>query len=89
LVIPLSAALVLADLRPPPASQNPFIIPNMADAIVENPINIVPPHKKALTTSIPNVDIEGFPIDESDDYQTYKKLQAQLEFVARPGWRLD
>jgi 26S proteasome regulatory subunit T3 len=56
----------------------------MAEAIVENPINIVPPHKKTLTTSIPNVDIEGFPIDESDDYQTYKKLQAQLEFVAAP-----
>jgi 26S proteasome regulatory subunit T3 len=52
----------------------------MADAIVDNPANIVPPHKKTLPTSIPNVDsLEGFPIDGSDDYQTYKKLQAQLE----------
>jgi 26S proteasome regulatory subunit T3 len=61
----------------------------MADAIVENPINIVPPHKKALATSIPNVDIEGFPIDETDQYQTFKKLQAQLEFVACRWWQLD
>jgi 26S proteasome regulatory subunit T3 len=52
----------------------------MAEAIVDNPANIVPPHKKTLQTSIPNIDsIEGFPIEGGDDYQTYKKLQAQLE----------
>jgi 26S proteasome regulatory subunit T3 len=52
----------------------------MADVAVENPANIVPPHKKTLPSSIPNIDsLEGFPIEGSDDYQTYKKLQASLE----------
>ena len=51
--------------------------------MVENPVNILAPHKK-LPSSIPNVDsIEGFPTEGSDDYQTYKKLQAQLEYVQR------
>jgi 26S proteasome regulatory subunit T3 len=52
----------------------------MADAMVENPINILQPHKRTIPSSIPNVDsLEGFSIEGSDDYQTYKKLQAQLE----------
>lgn len=51
----------------------------MADALVANPANIVPPHKKS---AIPNIDsLEGFPIEGSDDYHTYKKLQGQLEYV--------
>jgi len=54
----------------------------MADVMVDNPANILPPHKKTFPSSIPNVDsIEGFPIEGSDDYQTYKKLQAQLEYI--------
>lgn len=53
----------------------------MADVI--DPSSIVPPHKKTLPTSIPVLDsLEGFPIEGNDDYQTYKKLQAQLEYVA-------
>jgi 26S proteasome regulatory subunit T3 len=52
----------------------------MADAMVDSMVNIVPPHKKTFPSSIPNVDsLEGFSIEGSDDYQTYKKLQAQLE----------
>jgi hypothetical protein len=52
----------------------------MADVI--DPSSIVPPHKKTLPTSIPVLDsLEGFPIEGNDDYQTYKKLQAQLEYV--------
>jgi 26S proteasome regulatory subunit T3 len=54
----------------------------MADAVVDNPANVVPPHKKANPTSIPNIDsLESFSLDGGDDYQTYKKLQAQLEYV--------
>ncbi len=62
----------------------------MADVVVENPVNIVPPHTKTLPSSIPNVDsFEGFPIDGSDDYQTYKKLQAQLEYRLKMMSELD
>jgi 26S proteasome regulatory subunit T3 len=51
----------------------------MADVAVENPANQIPPHKKPLSSSIPNFDtLEGV-TSESDDYQTYKKLQRQLE----------
>jgi 26S proteasome regulatory subunit T3 len=53
----------------------------MADVAVENPANHVPPHKKQLPSSIPNFDsLEGFQAD-GDDYQTFKKLQRQLEYA--------
>ena len=53
----------------------------MADVAVESPANQVPPHKKQLPSSIPNFDsLEGFS-SEGDDYQTFKKLQRQLECV--------
>jgi 26S proteasome regulatory subunit T3 len=56
----------------------------MADVLVENPVNILAPHKRPLPSAIPNVDsLEGFPTEGADDYQTYKKLQAQLEYVER------
>jgi 26S proteasome regulatory subunit T3 len=55
----------------------------MADAAVEMPSNVLPPHKKQLPSSIPNVDsLEGFAATEgNDDYSTYKKLQRQLEYI--------
>ena len=41
----------------------------MADAVVENPLNTVPPHKKQLPSSIPNFDtLEGF-TTEGDAYE--------------------
>lgn len=54
----------------------------MADVAVENPLNTVPPHKKALQSSIPNVEsLEGFATEGTDDYSTFKKLQRQLEYI--------
>jgi 26S proteasome regulatory subunit T3 len=54
----------------------------MADVLVENPLNITPPHKKALLSSIPNVEsLEGFATEGNDDYSTFKKLQRQLEYI--------
>jgi 26S proteasome regulatory subunit T3 len=54
----------------------------MADVAVESPANVLPPHKKSLPSSIPNLDaIEGFPSDATDYYTQYKNLQAQLEYV--------
>lgn len=54
----------------------------MADAAVENPVNTVPPHKKPLPSSIPNIDsLEGFATESNDEYSTFKKLQRQLEYI--------
>ena len=54
----------------------------MADAAVENPANTLPPHKKQLPSSIPNIDsLEGFATEGNDDYSTFKKLQRQLEYI--------
>ena len=54
----------------------------MADAAVENPANTVAPHKKQLPSSIPNIEsLQGFGADTDDHYQTFKKLQRQLECV--------
>lgn len=48
----------------------------MASAAV---MSMAPPPK--IASSIPNVEsLEGF-LDGSDDYQNYKKLQAQLEYI--------
>lgn len=52
----------------------------MGDVAVENPVNTVPPHKKAPVTSIPNIDsLEGIGTEDGDDYSTLKKLQRHLE----------
>ena len=51
----------------------------MADVAVENPANVVPPHKKHILSNIPNIDIEGIGNDDSDEYSTLKKLQRHLE----------
>lgn len=54
----------------------------MGDTLVENPVNQVPPHKKQLPSSIPNIDsLEGLGTDGSDEYSTLKKLQRHLEYV--------
>ena len=52
---------------------------NMADAAVENPLNTLAPHKKPMTSNIPNIDIEGIGNDDTDEYSTLKKLQGHLE----------
>lgn len=51
----------------------------MGDVAVENPLNVVPPHKRQTTSSIPSIDIEGISNDDSDEYSTLKKLQRHLE----------
>ena len=57
----------------------------MSDIAVENPANTVPPHRKPLPSSIPNIEsLEGFGEETDDDYQTFKKLQRQLEYVGKP-----
>jgi 26S proteasome regulatory subunit T3 len=54
----------------------------MAEVAVENLANQVPPHKKQLPSSIPNIDtLEGLGTDGSDEYSTLKKLQRHLEYV--------
>jgi 26S proteasome regulatory subunit T3 len=52
----------------------------MGDITAENPVNTVPPHKKAAPSAIPTIDnFEGLPIDGGDDYASLKKLQRGLE----------
>ncbi|CAC9890784.1 unnamed protein product, partial [Aureobasidium pullulans] len=54
--------------------------PIMADAAVDSYANTVPPHKKQLSSSIPNIEsLEGIGADSDDQYSTFKKLQRQLE----------
>ena len=52
---------------------------SMADTAVENPLNTLAPHKKPMTSNIPNIDIEGVGNDDCDEYSTLKKLQGHLE----------
>lgn len=53
----------------------------MADALVENPVNTVPPHKKGLQAdAMPEIDsFEGVGADGEDEYSTLKRLQRHLE----------
>ena len=51
----------------------------MGDVAVENPLNVVSPHKKQTPSHVPNIDIEGIGNDDSDEYSTLKKLQRHLE----------
>lgn len=54
----------------------------MADVAIDNQIHNIPPHKKAFTSSIPNIEsLEGFGSEGTDDYSTFKKLQRQLEYI--------
>lgn len=54
----------------------------MADAMVENPANSVPPHKKSSLPAIPSIEnFEGVSTEAGDDYAALKKLQRQLEYI--------
>ncbi|KAH0558356.1 hypothetical protein GP486_004986 [Trichoglossum hirsutum] len=54
----------------------------MAEIAVENPANQVPPHKKQLPSSIPNIDtLDGIGTDGNDEYSTLKKLERHLEYI--------
>ena len=46
---------------------------------MENPLNVIPPHKRQTPSNIPSIDIEGIGNDDSDEYSTLKKLQRHLE----------
>ncbi len=52
----------------------------MGDVLIENPANMVLPHRKQMPSSIPNIDsLEGIGTEGGDEYSTMKKLQAHLE----------
>lgn len=54
----------------------------MADVAVDSNANITAPHKKQLPSSIPNVDaLGGFGSETDDQYQQFKRLQRQLEYI--------
>ncbi len=59
----------------------------MGDVAVENPVNLVPPHKRQPpSNAIPNIDsLEGINSDDSDEYSTLKKLQRHLEYAFLPS----
>lgn len=54
----------------------------MGDVAVENPLNVVQPHKKQPPSdSIPDIDsLEGSGNDNGDEYATLKRLQRHLEY---------
>jgi len=54
----------------------------MADAAVENPANIVPPHLKPSSKTLANLDaVDTLGGEGTDEYSTYKKLQQELEYI--------
>jgi len=54
----------------------------MGDVLVESAPNHVSIQKKAIASTIPNVEsFEGLPLDGGDEYANLKKLQRQLECV--------
>lgn len=56
----------------------------MGDVAVENPANIMLPHKRQPpSNSIPAIDsLDGIDNDENDEYSTMKKLERHLEYVS-------
>jgi hypothetical protein len=64
-----------------PAHHHQSVRSKMADALVENPVNTVPPHKKGLQAdAMPEIDsFEGVGADGEDEYSTLKRLQRHLE----------
>jgi hypothetical protein len=54
----------------------------MGDVAVENPANTVFPHKKSAS-NVPGLDPLEMSTagDAGDEYQTYKKLQRELEYI--------
>jgi 26S proteasome regulatory subunit T3 len=54
----------------------------MGDILVESASSVVPPHKKAGHSTIPSIEnFEGVSTDGSDEYETLKRLQRQLEYI--------
>ena len=59
----------------------------MADAAVENPANLVPPHRRPPPSSMPNLDSledlgdDGGGTRGRDEYSTLKRLQRHLEYL--------
>ena len=54
----------------------------MADAAVENPANVVPPHLKLSSKTLTNFDsVDVLAGEGIDEYSTYKKLQRELEYI--------
>jgi len=54
----------------------------MADAAVESPLNVVPPHLKPSSTMLTNLDSgDALGGEGIDEYSTYKKLQQELEYI--------
>jgi len=54
----------------------------MADAAVENPANVVPPHLKLSSKTLTNLDsVDVLAGEGTDEYSTYKKLQRELEYI--------
>lgn len=55
----------------------------MADAAVENPAAIIPPHKKAFPIdSLPEIDsFDAVGANGEDEYSTLKRLERHLECV--------
>jgi 26S proteasome regulatory subunit T3 len=53
----------------------------MGDVLVDNPANMVPPHKRQpISDAIPEIDsLEGSGSDGNDEYSTLKRLQRHLE----------
>lgn len=54
----------------------------MADAMVDNPANLVPPHLKPSSKTLTNLDaVDALAGEGTDEYSTYKKLQRELEYI--------
>lgn len=54
----------------------------MGDVLVDVAPNHIATQKKAIPSTIPNVEsFEGLPPDGGDEYANLKKLQRQLEYV--------
>ena len=54
----------------------------MADVAVEHPLQPLPSQRKQISSSIPNIDIDGVGNDDTDEYSTLKRLQRHLEYAS-------
>ena len=54
----------------------------MGDVLVDNPVNIVAPHKRnASLDAIPDLDSFEGTADNNDEYATLKRYQRHLEYI--------
>lgn len=54
----------------------------MGDVVIENPTNIIAPHKSQHASStIPGLDSPDILPNAGDEYSTYKRLQQELEYI--------